>query len=60
MGYDDKEVINSWKRKGYLNNEKNRNTRTVKINNVCTKCIIMDMQRDISKEEQEDCNKYTD
>lgn len=54
MGYDDKEVINSWKRKGYLNNEKNRNTRTVKINNVCTKCIIMDMQRDISKEEQED------
>lgn len=54
MGYDDKEVINSWKRKGYLNNERGRNTKTIKINNVCTKCIVLDLKKDLSEEDEDD------
>lgn len=54
MGYDEKEVINAWKRKNYLNNEKGRNTRVIRINNVCTRCIVLDLKKDIVGEEDEE------
>lgn len=48
--YDFNEVINAWKRKDYIKHEKNRNTLTVIINNSKTKCIVLDMKKDIEDE----------
>lgn len=53
-GYDFNEVLNAWKRKGYIKHEKNRNSLTVKINNSKTKCITLDMKRDLEEEEFEE------
>ena len=50
--YDFNEVINAWKRKDYIKHEKNRNTLTVIINNSKTKCIVLDMKKDIEDESE--------
>ena len=52
--YDFNEVINAWKRKEYIKHEKSRNTLTVIINDSKTKCIVLDMKKDI---EDEDCTE---
>ena len=46
-GFDFNEVINAWKRKNYIRHEKNRNTLTVQINNSKSKCIALDIRKDI-------------
>lgn len=45
-GYDFTEVLNAWKRKGYLKHEKGRNTLTVQINGSNVKCVALDMYKD--------------
>lgn len=45
-GYDFNEVLNAWKRKGYVKHEKNRNTLTVQINGSNSKCVALDMFKD--------------
>lgn len=49
-GYDLNEVLNAWKRKGYIKHEKSRNTLTVIINKTKTKCVVLDMKKDIEEE----------
>lgn len=49
--YDYNEVLNAWKRKGYIQYEKGRNTKNVRINGTNSKCIVLDMYKDIDIEE---------
>ena len=49
-GYDFKEVISAWRRKDYIKHEKDRNSLTVRINNARTKCIVLDMKKNIDDE----------
>lgn len=53
-GFDFNEVINAWKRKGYIKHERNRNTLTVQINNSKSKCIALDIKKDILEENDEE------
>lgn len=53
-GFDFNEVINAWKRKSYIRHEKNRNTLTVQINNSKSKCIVLDIKKDILDNENND------
>lgn len=52
-GYDFNEVLNAWKRKNYVKHEKNRNTLTVQINGANTKCIALNISKDLENEEEE-------
>lgn len=52
--YDYNEVLNAWKRKNYIQFEKGRNTKNVRINGTNSKCIVLDMYKDIETEEIED------
>ena len=45
-GYDPNEIINAWKRKGYLDYEKNRKTKKVRINNKPVNCIVVNFKDD--------------
>lgn len=49
--YDYSEVLNAWKRKGYIQYEKGRNTKNVRINGTNSKCIVLDMYKDIDLDE---------
>lgn len=53
-GFDFNEVVNAWKRKGYIKHEKNRNTLTVQVNNSKSKCIVLDIKKDILDNENND------
>lgn len=48
-GFDFNEILNAWKRKGYIKHEAKRNTLTVQINQSKTKCIVLDMKRDLDE-----------
>lgn len=48
--FDFNEVLNAWKRKGYLKHEKNRNTLTVMINQTKTKCVVLNINKDLDEE----------
>lgn len=52
-GFDAHEVINAWKRKGYLKHESNRNTWTVQINDTKTKCVVLNLRKDNDDEKDE-------
>lgn len=52
-GFDFNEVVNAWKRKDYIKHEKNRNTLTVQINNSKSKCIVLDVKKDILENDEE-------
>ena len=52
--YDYNEVLNAWKRKNYIQFEKGRNTKNVRINGTNSKCIVLDAYKDIETEEIED------
>lgn len=55
-GYDMEEVVNAWKRNGYLKCEKGKNTLSVRINDAKTRCIVIDMNKnedDTSESEEE-------
>lgn len=53
-GYDPNEVINAWKRKGYLDREKNKNTKKVRINSEPVNCIVVNFKDDDEEIEDED------
>lgn len=46
-GYDKNEVLNAWKRKGYISCYEKKNTKNIRINGVQTKCIVLDMEKNI-------------
>ena len=53
-GYDYKEVISAWNRKGYIKHERNKNTANTRINGVQTRCIILDIRKDLDTDYNED------
>ena len=53
-GYDMNEVLNAWKRKGYIRHEKNRNMLSVLINKTNSRCVVLDMKRNITEDNDED------
>lgn len=53
-GYDPNEIINAWKRKGYLDCEKSRKTKKVRINNKPVNCIVVNFKDDDDEIEDED------
>lgn len=53
-GYDSNEIINAWKRKGYLDCEKNRKTKKVRINNKPVNCIVINFKDDDDDDDIED------
>lgn len=57
-GYDFNEVLNAWKRKGYLKHEKERNTLTVKLNDARVKCVTLDMCKDVGPLEEDENDDY--
>ena len=53
-GYDYFEVLNAWKRKGYLKCDKNNNTQVVRLNGNRIRCVVLDMKRGLEEDEQEE------
>ena len=45
-GYDPNEIINAWKRKDYLDREKGKNTKKVRINGELVSCIVVNFKDD--------------
>ena len=45
-GFDYLEVVNAWKRKGYLelDKDKNRNTKTIRFGTNAVKCVVLDIK----------------
>lgn len=53
-GFDYMEVVNAWKRKKYLKNDKDRNTKTVRFGTNTVKCIVVNLKlKDIEEEQME-------
>ena len=52
-GYDKNEVLNAWKRKNYLNCERGKNTKSVRINGAVNRCIVLNMEKNIQAVEEE-------
>ena len=46
-GYDKNEVLNAWKRKNYISCEKTKNTKSVRLNGAVTRCIVLDMEKNV-------------
>lgn len=46
-GYDKNEVLNAWKRKNYISCDKNKNTKNVRVNGTQTRCVVLDMEKNI-------------
>lgn len=46
-GFDKNEVLNAWKRKGYTSCYEKKNTKNIRINGVQTKCVVLDMEKNI-------------
>ena len=53
-GYDKNEVLNAWKRNNYISCDRNKNTKNVRINGVQTRCIVLDMEKNIDSNVYED------
>lgn len=45
-GYDSNEIINAWKRKEYLDRERGKNTKKVRINGELVNCIVVKFRDD--------------
>ena len=58
-GYDSNEIINAWKRKGYLDREKNKNTKKVRINGEPVNCIVVNFKDDDDEIEDEDLEEMS-
>lgn len=58
-GYDSNEIINAWKRKGYLDCEKSRKTKKVRINNKPVNCIVVNFKDDDEEIEDEDLEEMS-
>lgn len=55
-GYDKMEVLKAWKRKNYISYTGDKNTKTVRINGMVRKCIVLDITRDIDFEDFDEEN----
>ena len=53
-GYDFNEVLKAWRKKDYIKHDENKNTLSVRLNGAKTRCIVLDMKRDIENEEDEE------
>lgn len=51
-GFDYMEVVNAWKRKGYLKNDKGKNLKNVRFSNNIIKCVVLDLKLKDNEEEQ--------
>lgn len=51
--YDSNEIIKAWKRKGYLDFEKGKNTKKVRINGEPVNCIVINFKDDEEIEDEE-------
>lgn len=58
-GYDSNEIINAWKRKGYLDCEKSRKTKKVRINNKPVNCIVVNFKDDDDEIEDENLEEMS-
>ena len=53
-GYDYFEVLNAWKRKGYIKHDKNNNTQVVRLNGNRIRCVILDIKKGYEEYDQEE------
>lgn len=53
-GFDPNETINAWRRKGYLDCEKDRITKNTRINNKIVRCIVLKFGKLDFEEESEE------
>lgn len=53
-GYDMNEVLKAWKRKNYIKTEEGKNTVLVRINENRTRCVVLDIKKDIENENTEE------
>lgn len=53
-GYDFNEVLKAWRKKEYIKHEASKNTLVVRINGGRTRCVVLDMKKDIENEEDEE------
>ena len=49
-GFDSNETINAWKRKDYLDRERNKNTKKVRINGEPINCIVLNFKDEDSED----------
>lgn len=52
-GFDANEIINAWKRKGYLDYQQKKNTKVIRIDGVLTRCIVLKLKEDEEEFEEE-------
>lgn len=50
-GYDFNEVLKAWRKKEYIKHEESKNTLIVRINGGRTRCVVLDMKKNIENEE---------
>ena len=53
-GYDYFEVLNAWKRKGYIKHDKNNNTQVVRLNGNRIRCVVLDIKKGYEEYDQEE------
>lgn len=53
-GYDYFEVLNAWKRKGYIKYDKNNNTQVVRLNGNRIRCVVLDIKKGYEEYDQEE------
>ena len=53
-GYDMNEVLNAWNRKNFIKHEKCKNSLSLRLNGNKTRCIVLDMKKDIETEEPDE------
>ena len=52
-GFDANEIINAWKRKGYLDYQQKKNTKVIRIDGVLTRCIVLKLKEDEDEDDEE-------
>lgn len=50
-GYDFYEVLKAWKKKDYIKCDKGKNTLVVRMNGGRSRCVVLDMKKDIENED---------
>lgn len=53
-GYDMNEVLNAWKREYYIRHDKSKNTCSVRFNGDRTRCVVLDMKKNIENEDYDE------
>lgn len=50
-GYDFNEVLKAWRKRDYVKHDEGKNTMSVRINGGRTRCVVLDMKKDIENED---------